>query len=295
MSKLKIITHSGAFHADDVCAVAVLDLLHKGEVEVVRTRDAAVMATGDIVLDVGGVNDGQKFFDHHQPGGAGLRENGIPYASFGLIWKRFGEELAGSKAVADKFDKVFIQGVDAIDNGVTLTESKFKDVYPLSFNSLVMAFNPFWNEGDNLRDVYFLDAVEMFKKIISREINFLKVQEEAKDLVRRDYEKASDKRIIVLEDHYPFEEILSGFPEAIFAIYPSPQLESYHVKTIWLGGGEAFKTRKDFPAAWAGKINEELAALTGVPDALFCHNKLFLATAKTKEGALALAMKALNS
>ena len=35
----------------------------------IRSRDPQVLATGDIVLDVGGKNDGVKNFDHHQRGG----------------------------------------------------------------------------------------------------------------------------------------------------------------------------------------------------------------------------------
>jgi uncharacterized UPF0160 family protein len=40
-------------------------------------------------------------------------------------------------------------------------------------------------------------------------------------------------------------------------------------------------------------MNEELAQVTGVADAVFCHNKLFMAVAKSKEGAIKLAELAL--
>ena len=43
---------------------------------------------GTIVLDIGGGK-----YDHHQRGGNGARENGVPYASCGLIWREFGKEL----------------------------------------------------------------------------------------------------------------------------------------------------------------------------------------------------------
>ena len=43
------------------------------------------MDSADIVIDVGGQYDPDAGrFDHHQRGGAGERENGIPYSSFGL-------------------------------------------------------------------------------------------------------------------------------------------------------------------------------------------------------------------
>jgi len=56
-----------------------------------------------------------------------------------------------------------------------------------------------------------------------------------------------------------------------------------------------YENRKNFPEAWAGKRDGELARATGVPDALFCHTNRFLAVAKTKEGALALAKLAIDA
>ncbi|HMA77996.1 MAG TPA: MYG1 family protein, partial [Candidatus Paceibacterota bacterium] len=86
-----IITHSGSFHPDDVFAVAALRLAHKEQdVNVIRTRDESVIAVGEWVVDVGGVHDpAAQRFDHHQPG-APVRENGIPYAAFGLVWQHIG-------------------------------------------------------------------------------------------------------------------------------------------------------------------------------------------------------------
>ena len=57
----------------------------------------------------------------------------------------------------------------------------------------------------------------------------------------------------------------------------------------------SFDSRKNLPEAWGGLRDEELARISGVPDATFCHKGLFLAIAKTKEGALKLAEKALSN
>jgi len=93
---MKVATHPGNFHADDVFAVAVLQLVH-GELEIVRTRDPELQAAADVRIDVGGRHDpATGDFDHHQNGGAGERANGIRYASFGLVWREHGEALAGS-------------------------------------------------------------------------------------------------------------------------------------------------------------------------------------------------------
>lgn len=289
MIKKKIITHNGAFHADDVCAVASLMILFGDSIEIVRTREPELIQTGDIVLDVGGKYDDEKNFDHHQEGGAGSRVNDIPYASFGLIWKRFGIEICkGKTKVAEKFDEIFVQPVDALDNGVQIVESRYNDLYPYSFNNVVLTFNPTWKEGDADRDQRFMQAVGIFKHIIERTLAGLMAEDEARELVIRDYNKAEDKRIIVLESNYPFQGVLSSFPEPLLAIYKSPQQESWHVKAIWSSNG-MFNNRIYFPKEWAGKTNSELEKVTGVEDAAFCHNKLFLVTARTKEAAIKLA------
>ena len=76
-----IVTHGGKFHADDVFSVAALTHLFP-DAQVVRTRDAKLIAAADIVVDVGQEYDAASGrFDHHQRGGAGARDNGIPYKS----------------------------------------------------------------------------------------------------------------------------------------------------------------------------------------------------------------------
>ena len=91
-----VVAHSGEFHADDVLQWQSLSLL-LGKVRVLQP-DQKIINAGDYVVDVGGTYDpDKKRFDHHQVGGAGNRQNGIPYAAFGLVWKEYGEKIAGSK------------------------------------------------------------------------------------------------------------------------------------------------------------------------------------------------------
>src|SRR5579863_9180565 len=91
---MKVATHSGVFHADDV--IAYLILRRAGQIDgipghFVRTRDQSIIDAADIVFDVGAVYDPDKGrYDHHQRGGAGTRSNGVPYAAAGLIWRHFG-------------------------------------------------------------------------------------------------------------------------------------------------------------------------------------------------------------
>lgn len=124
MNPVTLTTHNGGFHADDVFACATLELILEKEgrpFAVSRSRDPELMAQSDIVFDVGGVYDpAHERFDHHQEGGAGKREDGIPYAAFGLVWKKYGEQLCGSEAVARRIEKHIVEPIDAFDNGIDL-------------------------------------------------------------------------------------------------------------------------------------------------------------------------------
>jgi uncharacterized UPF0160 family protein len=290
-----IVAHDGDFHADDVCAVAVLSILYNGRIRVIRTRDEKLFGIADIVLDVGGQHDGVRFFDHHQVGGAGERSNGIPYASFGLIWKAFGKMVAGSAEVAKRFDEEFVQSVDAGDNGVETFTKGPSGVAPVTLSYLVRLLNPTWHHNrDEEKDAAFLRTVALVKTLIEQVLAQYRAIEEARDLVMSDIERAAlaDKRIIELHGEYPWMDVvIREAPEALFVVYKRAN-GNWSAKAIPKGERE-YAVRKPFPVEWAGKRDKELADISGVSDALFCHRALFMVVAHSREGALALAHKAL--
>lgn len=290
----KIITHSGNFHTDEVFACAVLSLLHDGNVEIERSRDPKVWATGDYVVDVGAEYDPSRGrFDHHQEGGAGIRENKTPYSSFGLVWKEFGEKVTGSSYVASLIDLRLVQPIDAGDNGFE-TFGVHGDVSPFLVQDVISSFRPGWNEP-RTEDEGFFEAVPFAKKILEREIMRTKREEEGKKFAEKAYEEAEDKRIIVLEDHYPWYEAIGTKPEPLFVVKPDRgNMGKWKIEAV-RSEVHSFKNRKNLPSTWAGKTGNELAEISGVPDALFCHNKLFVAVAGSKEGALKLVQLAVDA
>ena len=304
---IKLITHDGSFHTDDIFAAATLSIyLEKKEFEIIRTRDPEVINNGDYVFDVGGVYDAEKNrFDHHQVGGAGKREDGIEYASFGLVWKKFGAEVCGSEKAALAIEKRLAAPIDAWDNAFDLVDNKYETT-PYFIQHLFGAMRPTWREeparphdssgaGGNLsNDEMFLKSVEIAKIILSREIIQAQDAILAEETVTSIYQNTADKRIIVLDKHYPFEYILQNFPEPLYVIYPRATDNLWGVKAT-RNDSKTFVNRKDFPKSWAGLHDEELQKVSGVPDAVFCHRGLFLAVAKSKEGAIKLAQIAVES
>ena len=67
----KAAVHNGRFHADEVCAIAILSMV-EGPLDVIRTREESDYAECDYRIDVGGRNNpATGDFDHHMAGGAG--------------------------------------------------------------------------------------------------------------------------------------------------------------------------------------------------------------------------------
>ncbi len=292
MTKQLVVTHDGKFHADEVLAVAVLSLsLGEDNVEIVRSRDLEMIAKADIVVDVGQVYSPEhNRFDHHQPEGGGVRDNGIPYASFGLVWKHFGEKLCGSKSVADEIESVMILPIDANDNGMSIIERAKEGVSPYDFHDAIDIFNPHASESLT-HDAQFLKVVEMGKRVIEREIIKARQRQEDDQYVREIYEKTEDKRIIVF-DKPTNTRFLNSVSEPIFYVVPGTTDEKWIAHAVRIDP-EFFDYRGYFPKAWAGKTREGLVAASGVSDAVFCHTHLFIAVAGSKEGALKLAELAL--
>lgn len=293
----KLITHNGSFHSDDIFAAATLMIYleSKGETfEIIRTRDEEIIKSGDYVFDVGGVHDeATNRFDHHQKGGAGEREGAIPFAAFGLVWKKFGVELCGSVISAEAIEKRLVSAIDAWDNGFSLVENKY-EVTPYFIQHAFLSMQPTWKEGEEHYDAMFLKSVEIAKEILKREITHAQDGLFAEEIVVGLYNNAVDKRIIILDKNYPFQETLNKFPEPVYVIYFKESSNHWMVKAV-SKILKTFENRKDFPATWGGLKDEELQKITGVPDAIFCHRGLFLAVAKSREGAIKLAQIAVES
>lgn len=290
----RIVTHDSGFHTDDVFAVATLVLL-VGEVRVVRSRDQQVHKTADYLVDTGDeYNPSLNHFDHHMPGGAGVRENGIPYASFGLVWKEYGEKLAGGRREADAIDKRLIQSIDAHDNGVAVSEYKFNGIREYTIGDFFESFNNSRIQSDI--DSIFMKVVSIAKDLLIREILIAHKNILDEDKLLSLYNTSEDKRIIVMTESFDnWRGILATTTEAIFGIYQGPD-SKWRIKGVPdLSKPYYGPIRKPLPTEWAGKRDEELQKLTGVADAVFAHRSGFMAVARTKEGAVKLAEIALNA
>ncbi len=312
MSSMIIATHSGKFHADDVWAVTVLDIVFPG-CELIRTRDPEQIRQADFAVDVGGIWDpAAGRFDHHQKGFSGARESGVAYASAGLVWKthgarcvaivargRVGHELSDESAqqIAYAIDADLVQYLDMADTGAAKSAP---GGYGLS--AVISGFNPTWLDeqhagsvaaAEEMRLRQFRRAMAFMADILVNAVKFrvgglLAVQQV------RQAERLEDGRVLFLKNaSLPWSSVVRNeMPNVLFVLSYNIAEDRYMVHSV-PAHPDSFAARKDLPAAWAGLQGAELAAVTGVPDAGFCHNGRFIAAAKSFEGALKMAQLAL--
>lgn len=127
-------THNGHFHADEALAVYLLRLLPAyREATLTRTRDAELLKTCTIVVDVGGVHDDKLLrYDHHQREfNATFPGKHTKLSSAGLVWMHYGKQIihqvtgledksADCELLYQKLYEDFVEAFDGNDNGIAL-------------------------------------------------------------------------------------------------------------------------------------------------------------------------------
>lgn len=289
---VRAVTHNGNFHADEVFATAVLMEVYP-DMQVTRTRDPEIIEAADIVYDVGGVYDHERRrYDHHQNDDSLRRLDGLTRSSLGLIWLHYGEAYCDGDARAAKIiDNRLVRGIDARDNG-ELEPPADTTTPDYGMTGVIEQLNPIPDSRET-HDEQFYKAVNRATGILSR----LKrtVQEEVKtvDEVLKAIAQSEDSRYAVMNKQINPPEELSLIDGLEFIIFPETVDNTWRIYATPTSG-DPFVSKHPFPKSWAGLSNDELARVTGVDDALFCHKKRFLAVAKTREGALGLLNLALD-
>lgn len=292
---LVIGTHDGEFHPDDVyaCATAIQALTERGQsyppnVEIIRSRDPEQLAECDLLIDVGMVYDpGDGKFDHHQPEGAGQRENGIPYAAFGLIWQEFGLTLCdGDEDAFAHVDEHFIQVIDAYDNQIPLYESTLsRDVQPgqdiMNFNRLTDGFDK---------------AIATARLLLEGRVATAQAEIASLRPIREIIDSSEDKRVIVL----PVEKLdwqstipeLDGADDAKFVIEPEGQ--DWVVRAVPVRPNSV-ERRALLPDELRGiEDRREIERICGVTGIDFVHGKGFFARATSLASARSLVHQSLD-
>ncbi|MGJ0300635.1 MYG1 family protein [Aliarcobacter cryaerophilus] len=181
MKKL-IATHNKIFHADEISAIALLEIFTDYEIEIKRVNhDTKEFDIFDFVIDVGKKFDGKKYFDHHQFKGG--------KSSAGLIW-----DYLGFSKQYPKISKL----IELIDrNDVGLEKAK-----PFEFSSLIKCYNTRKVTSKEQEEAFYkaLDFTKtVFSSMKQNEDDVIK----AKEIVNNSYIFNGNPKIIELDEFTP--------------------------------------------------------------------------------------------
>lgn len=296
MKSITIATHSGFFHADELFAISILKIFfqnQKKEIKIVRTRDAELAFQCDYTVDVGRTYDASKNrFDHHQSDSSLVRENGIPHAAFGLVWKHYGLNLVSSERVFDIVEQKLVQPIDAIDNAIALSNKIFDHLSEYNFASAISAISVY--HGTDKLDESFNICLKICEEVLLGEIK------RAEDIVVAEVEVSKaisaqkEPEILILDKYYTWKKTVVNYPNIKFVLYPDINSSKWFAQPAKNSLEDFGDERISFPDNWLGKENDELVEVSNVADAVFCHKSGYLAVAKSKQGAIDLAQKVLQ-
>ncbi|WP_040728271.1 MYG1 family protein [Thiomicrorhabdus sp. Kp2] len=275
-----LVTHSGRFHADEVFAISMVLMVEQHQIT--RSRDEEIIKQATIVLDVGAEYDPETLrFDHHQNSFTEERENGIPFATAGLIWRHYAKRILEKRGLKGDYeinfatqwvDDKLIADIDAVDNGMYL-----EDPRP-SVSQIIAMMNESSDEPEK-QEIAFNKAIEFTTEILN---NFIKAAiKEAEVVVELEsYAKTVENGILVLDKNLPFKDFITSHPEIKRVVYPRSE-EQFGV---YCNGQE-----NHLPQRFRGLRDTELNEVTGLTDTIFCHKSGFMSVSLSLESALFMA------
>ena len=284
-----VTVHGGRFHADDVCCVALCQLIQPS-IKVVRTRDPDEYE--GLCCDVGGGR-----YDHHPKQGEKkeTRKNGVYYAAFGKLWRdigmtfckeRFGKNNA--RTIMMYFDKYFIETIDAKDNGLFGYKG-----YPRTIPMLdVDIFNKLAVEETEAK--CFDNAVEVAKISILHALNVCEryILQDAADKKAEQIVKSAVANMIdgvlILPQQCNWEKAASALGKSCLMVV-LPEKNGYVAYGVPNDGPGSIR-RCYFPKEWA--VGTDAAKASGIPQMAFCYNPSGFMAAFRGCGAKEAAIKA---
>lgn len=270
--------HDGMFHSDELVSVCILSILYKN-ISVIRSRNIELLNNNKCML----IDVGLGKYDHHQKGGNGQRDNGIKYASCGLIWKDYGFKCIKKlnnklndndiKIIQKQIDEEIIQNIDATDNGQfnIITKYDYIEYFLPKWNKKV-DYDSKFEECTNITSIIFKNMLETY---IS---SYLSKKEILKLINNKEYHK--DNILLIPYKNIDYLDTVLEYnnknKNPIDFIVFSYNENGYALKCIPYSKEDIFSKRIPLPKKWAGQ-NNKLPEISGIKSAIFCHNERFFA------------------
>lgn len=307
-----VVTHLGRHHADEVFAIAMLllgPLKDKNKVYIVRNRDRYWQAKGDYVIDVGQIYDPvNDRFDHHQHDFDIGYPDGTLYASAGLTWLKYGQDIIenicdrtidsvfiNASLIYEVHDKItdIIKRIDNADNGQLASEGVANAV-----GNMIANANPTRHRFKNMPIEYnkhflacLLSTYQWFKNYIETE---LLISVGSKYLDETSKSKDNEGYLFIPQD-IPWKDMLWSkwdILDKYQLIISSSEDEddaAWAIHSLPVHPGRSFSLRCPAPIEIRGLSTKEIYENTGIDDVKYCHRNGFVTYTNTKESAIAMA------
>ncbi|KAL4655719.1 UPF0160 protein MYG1, mitochondrial [Arapaima gigas] len=326
MSVLKIGTHNGTFHCDEVLACFFLRQLPEyKDADIVRTRDPTLLDQCDIVVDVGGEFDPKRHrYDHHQrsfnetfnslcpekPWKTKLSSAGLVYLHFGhrvlMELTQLGRDDQQLEVLFDKLYENFVEEVDAVDNGILQYDGEARYAVSTTLSARVSHLNPRWNNKsqdteEGFRKAMAMVATEFLDRLDFYQNSWLPARLLVETAVRNRTQVDPSGEVVVLEqggcpwkEHlFSLETELNVQPPIKFVLYQD-QNAQWRVQCV-PAGLHTFQNRLSLLEEWCGVRDEALSDLSGIPGCIFVHASGFIGGNCTRQGALEMACRTLQA
>eukprot|EP00732_Lithocolla_globosa_P002984 Lithocolla_globosa_v1_NODE_2189_length_2118_cov_96.889481.p2 type:complete len:163 gc:universal NODE_2189_length_2118_cov_96.889481:754-266(-) len=157
---------------------------------------------------------------------------------------------------------------------------------------------------ERFRQAMELTGTEFRNRVVFIVKSWLPARTLVEEAVDKRFQNHSSGQILVFQKSCPWKEHLTDIeterglkePLPLFTLFPdsmgSPP--TWRIQTIPLSPGN-FESRRMLPVAWRGRRDAELSEASNIPGGVFVHNTGFIGGNKTKEGALQMAIAAVET
>lgn len=275
-------THNGTFHADEVFAIALLKIIFKENIEIIRSRDDNINA--DLYIDVGGKFDNITYFDHHFKEFDQYHdiEKKLPKSSFGLIWDKYASQIIDNPNIINKVRIMLVIPIDAHDNNIKLCKYNESNYNAYTVSNVISAFNKKNNDNENEQ---FLKALEIAQTTIINIIDYITEQFEDEDTLKSIFEEQrlqSDKTYVILDTYYNYSNAIKDKKYSYITHLIFPEKDKW--RAVCIKDNVAQVLKAPFPEKWGGLFDKELEEVSGIEGSVFCHRGLWIAVNNSKEG-----------
>lgn len=236
MEKFIYYTHGGIFHCDEVMGAAICAYAEILQ-EVVRLKDLKNIPTNGIIADIGReYNHADRKYDHHQF--KILREDGFPYATAGLLWKHYHEEVLNNtiyslspefrseentEYIFNRMDERLFKGIDAhdCDNSYRVgAVCQGGNMPVVTISDIVAGFNSVDVDNEVEQIESFHTAFHVCGTILSNMLKSIHEYLGAKQKFLTD--AILDDKILIMDEILPWKEIVhEHYPEVCYVVMPS--------------------------------------------------------------------------